>query len=83
MASDRVVSFLTAHSSIASTVGAGIRDETIGSRPVAGRPRFFFWSTFIDFFMILVYHKSKPRGRASVFRPGSNSSHQRGSNGSS
>jgi hypothetical protein len=52
MASDRVASFFAAHSSIASTMGAGIRDETIGSRPVAGRPRLFFWSTFIDFFMI-------------------------------
>jgi len=52
MASERVVSLCAAHLSIALTVAAGIRDETIGSRPVAGRPRFFFWSTFIDFFMI-------------------------------
>ena len=51
MASDRVVSLRVAHSSIAVTVAAGMREDTIGSRPVAGRPRFLFWSTFIDFFM--------------------------------
>jgi hypothetical protein len=32
-------------------VASGIREDTIRPRPVAGRPRFFFWSTFIDFFM--------------------------------
>ena len=51
MASERVVSFFEAHSLSASTVDGGIRDETMLPRPVAGRPRFFFWSTFIDFFM--------------------------------
>jgi len=51
MAPERVVSLRLAHSSIVPTVAAGIRADTIGSRPVAGRPRFFFWSTFIDFFM--------------------------------
>jgi hypothetical protein len=51
MASERVVSFLRAQSSTLSTKGGGMRDETIVPRPVAGRPRPFFWSTFIDFFM--------------------------------
>jgi hypothetical protein len=51
MPSERVVSFFEAHSSTASTVEGGIRDETMVPRPVAGRPRFVFWSTFIDFFM--------------------------------
>ena len=50
-ATDRVVAYLAAHSSIAVTVAAGMREDTIGSRPVAGRPGFLFWSTFIDFFM--------------------------------
>jgi hypothetical protein len=51
MASERVVSFCTAQASIVATVASGIREDTITPRPVAGRPRFFFWSTFIDFFM--------------------------------
>jgi hypothetical protein len=51
MACDRVVSFLAAQSSTAAIISAGIRDDTIGERPVAGRPRPLFWSTFIDFFM--------------------------------
>jgi hypothetical protein len=56
MASERVVSFFEAHSSTASTVDCGIRDETMVARPVAGLPlaglpRLAFWSTFIDFFM--------------------------------
>jgi hypothetical protein len=50
MASDRVVSLRVAHSSIAAMVASGILEDTIGSRPVAGLPRFLFWSTFIDFF---------------------------------
>jgi hypothetical protein len=53
MASDRVVSFFVAQASTSATMLAGIRDDTMGSRPVAGRPRFGFWSTFIDFFMNL------------------------------
>jgi hypothetical protein len=63
MASERVVSFLEAHLSTSSTVEGGIRDETIVPRPVAGRPRFFFWSTFIDFFMILGLHKMQAEGK--------------------
>jgi hypothetical protein len=69
MALDRVVFLRDAHSSRALTMGAGIRAETIGSRPVAGRP-LFFWSTFIDFFIFAVYQNSKTRGSCS-FRPGS------------
>jgi hypothetical protein len=51
MASERVVSFCAAHASTVATVASGIRDDTMTPRPVAGRPRPFFWSTFIDFFM--------------------------------
>ncbi len=51
MASERVVSLSAAHSSIVATLASGIREDTIRPRPVAGRPRLFFWSTFIDFFM--------------------------------
>jgi len=51
IASERVVSAFTAHRSICATISAGMREDTIGSRPVAGRPRRLFWSTFIDFLM--------------------------------
>ena len=51
MASERVVSFVEAQLSTALTTGGGRREETIVPRPVAGRPRLFFWSTFIDFLM--------------------------------
>ena len=53
MASERVVALCVAHSSTASTVEGGIRDETMVPRPVAGRPRdLFFLSTIIDLVMI-------------------------------
>jgi hypothetical protein len=71
-----VVSLCSAHSSTALTVSAGMRDDTIGSRPVAGRPRFFFWSTFIDFFMIFGLHKKQAEGKGASFRPGSNPDHK-------
>ena len=35
----------------------GNRIAKTGSRPVAGRPRFFFGITFIDFIIFLVLHK--------------------------
>ena len=51
MASERVVSFVEAQSSTALTAGGARREETNVARPVAGRPRLPFWTTFIDFFM--------------------------------
>src|SRR4249919_3977415 len=76
MAPERVVSLRVAHLSIAPTVAAGIRADTIGSRPVAGRPRFFFWSTFIDLFMIFGLPLKSSRGEGRTFRLGSNPSHK-------
>jgi hypothetical protein len=64
MASERVVSFFAAQASMALMVLAGMREDTIGSRPVAGRPRPLFWSTFIDFFMILGLRINASRGEA-------------------
>jgi len=49
-ASDRVVSFAAAQASTSAIKADGIREVTCGSRPVAGRPRFFFGVTFINFF---------------------------------
>ena len=54
MASERLVSFATAQASTWQINGAGIREVTCGSRPVGGRPRFFFGVTFIDRFMFSV-----------------------------
>jgi hypothetical protein len=45
------VSFIVAQASTSAINAAGIRDVTCGSRPVAGRPRFLFGVTFIDFFI--------------------------------
>jgi hypothetical protein len=51
MASERVVSFLAAQSSMAATISFGTRTGKFGSRPpLGGRPRpVFFGDTVIDF----------------------------------
>jgi hypothetical protein len=50
------------------------RTSTPSPRPVAGRPRFFFGISLIDFAMNKGYQKNKPRGSAN-FRLGPNPSH--------
>jgi hypothetical protein len=58
-----VLSLLAAHSSSLAKTSVGIRAEIMGSRPVAGRPRPLFWSTNIDFRIIMVYLKCCPMAR--------------------
>ena len=54
IASERLVSFAAAQASTSAINTAGIRDVTCGSRPVAGRPRFFLGVTFIGFLIFSV-----------------------------
>jgi hypothetical protein len=67
-------SCLADQASTSLKVSFGRRIVTAGSRPVAGRPS-FFWCTLIDLLIITVYQNSKPRGSAN-FRPGSNPNHE-------
>ena len=68
MASERdSAPFLFAHSSISPVRLAGRRAADTGSCPVAGLPRLFTF-TGIDF-IIYVYAKSKPSGRAESSAP--------------
>jgi hypothetical protein len=50
MASERLTSLDSAHASTSAVRSTGSRTAETGSRPVAGRPR-FFWFTLIDFAM--------------------------------
>ena len=72
MASERFISRFSPHASTCSVSSDGRRTALTGSTPPAflGRPRYFLF-TEINFFIFLVYRKSKPRGRTN-FRPGSN-----------
>jgi hypothetical protein len=48
-------------------VSAGTRKAMSGSLPVAGRPRFFFGITFIDFIAILrLYLNGEPMGSFAI-----------------
>jgi hypothetical protein len=53
-----------------------MRAAICGSLPVDGLPRLFLCATFIDFFINLGVTEKQAEGKGSVFRPGSNPSHE-------
>jgi hypothetical protein len=56
------------HASMLAISSSGIRNDRTGSLPVAGRPRFFGMTLFLNGFIFESYHNCSPTGRLKLPR---------------